>query len=84
MTKQATKRSQPMCFSGWIIHWKRNLLGKPVEQNEEMTVDYVANKQAKIVGQVIRDYFAEKGLDVDQIVKARKADPLSKFTPSLV
>ncbi|MGD0783540.1 MAG: 7-cyano-7-deazaguanine synthase [Candidatus Aminicenantales bacterium] len=84
MTKQATKRSQPMCFSGWIIHWKRNLLGKSVEQNEEMTVDYVANKQVKVVGQVIRDYFAEKGLDVAQIVKARKADPLGKFTPSLV
>ena len=49
-----------------------------------MTVDYVANKQVKVVGQVIRDYFAEKGLDVAQIVKARKADPLGKFTPSLV
>jgi hypothetical protein len=84
MTKQATKRSQPMCFSGWIIHWKRNLLGKMVEQNEEMTVDYVANKQAKVVGEVIRDYFAEKGMDVDQIVKARKADPRGQFKPTLV
>ncbi len=84
MTKQATKRSQPMCFSGWIIHWKRNLLGKPVEQNEEMTVDYVANKQDKIVGGVIKDYLAEKGMDVDQIVKARKADPRGQFKPSLV
>jgi hypothetical protein len=84
MTKQATKRSQPMCFSGWIIHWKRNLLGKPVEQNEEMTVDYVVNKQAKVVGEVIRDYFVEKGMDIDQIVKARKADPRGKFTPTLV
>jgi hypothetical protein len=84
MTKQATKRSQPMCFSGWIIHWKRNLLGKPVEQNEEMTVDYVANKQAKVVREVIRDYFVEKGMDVDQIIKARRADPLARFKPSLV
>jgi hypothetical protein len=84
MTKQATKRSQPMCFSGWIIHWKRNLLGKPVEQNEEMTVDYVVNKQAKVVGEVIRDYFVEKGMDVDQMVKDRRADPLSQFKPSLV
>ncbi len=84
MTKQATKRSQPMCFSGWIIHWKRNLLGKPVEQNEAMTVDYVANKQAHIVREVIRDYFAEKGMDVEQMVKARKGDPRGRFAPSLV
>jgi hypothetical protein len=84
MTKKATKRSQPMCFSGWIIHWKRNLLGKPVEQNEEMTVDYVANKQAQLVGEVMRDYLAGKGLDIDQLVKARKADPRGQFKPALV
>ncbi|MDD8027208.1 MAG: 7-cyano-7-deazaguanine synthase, partial [Acidobacteriota bacterium] len=38
MHRGVTKRSQPICVSGWIIHWKRNLLGRPVEQNEEMTV----------------------------------------------
>jgi hypothetical protein len=44
----------------------------------------VANKQAKVVGEVIRDYFAEKGMDVDQMVKTRKADPRGQFKPSLV
>jgi hypothetical protein len=34
MTTEVFKRSQPMCFSGWMVHWKRNLLGKPVEQDE--------------------------------------------------
>lgn len=72
MTKEARKRSQPMCFSGWIIHWRRNLLGKPVEQNEAMTVDYIAQKQAGVVREVIRDYFKEKGRDIDAIVAERK------------
>ncbi|MBM3310256.1 MAG: hypothetical protein FJY80_01985 [Candidatus Aminicenantes bacterium] len=84
MTKEVVKRSQPMCFSGWLIHWKRNLLGKPVEQNEEMTVEYVSKKQAGVVRDVIRDYFADKGTDIEAVVKARKADPLGRFTPSFV
>jgi len=74
MTKEARKRSQPMCFSGWIIHWRRNLLGKPVEQNEAMTVDYITQKQAGIVREVIKDYFAEKGTAIDDLVAARMKD----------
>ena len=72
MTKEVMQRSQPMCFSGWLIHWKRNLLGKPVEQNESMTVDYVAQKQQTIVREVVRDYFKDKGIDVDALVENRK------------
>jgi len=77
--KGAAKRSQPICVSGWIIHWKRNLFGKEVEQNEEMTVDFVATRQAGVVRDVIRDYFAKKGLDIEQMVKARQADPLGRI-----
>jgi len=84
MTKGLSKRSQPMCFSGWLIHWKRNLLGKPVEQNEEMTVDYVSRKQDGIVREVIRDYFNERGLNIEEIVRARQADPLGAFQPTFV
>jgi hypothetical protein len=84
MTKDIARRSQPMCFSGWLIHWKRNLLGKPVEQNEEKTVDYVAKKQETVVREVIRGYFADKGIDVDALVRARKSDPLGRFEPSFV
>jgi hypothetical protein len=84
VTKGMGKRSQPMCFSGWMIHWKRNLLGKPVEQDEPMTVDYVQKKQAGVVRDVIREYFAKKDVDIDALVKARQADPLGKFEPDLV
>ena len=84
VSKGLGKRSQPMCFSGWLIHWKRNLFGKPVEQNEAMTVDYVTEKQNGVVRDVIRDYFADKGIDIDALVKARKADPRGQFTPDFV
>lgn len=84
MTKEVVKRSQPMCFSGWLIHWKRNLLGKPVEQNEEMTVEYVSKKQAGVVRDVVLDYFADKGMDIEALIKTRKADPLGRFEPSFV
>jgi len=84
VTKGLGKRSQPMCFSGWMIHWKRNLFGKPVEQDEPATVDYVQRKQAGVVRDVIRDYFAKKGVSIDELVKARQADPLGKFEPTFV
>jgi hypothetical protein len=84
MNKDVVKRSQPMCFSGWLMHWKRNLLGKPIEQNEEMTVDYVRGKQDNVVREVVAEYFADKGMDIEAIVSARKADPRSRFTPIFV
>ena len=84
VTKGLGKRSQPMCFAGWLIHWKRNLFGKMVEQNEAMTVDYVTAKQGGIVREVIKDYFADKGIDIAELVKARKADPRGQFTPIFV
>jgi hypothetical protein len=84
MNKEVMHRTQPMCFSGWLIHWKRNLLGKPVEQNEAKTVDYVTKKQAGVVREAIRDHFAEKGVDIEALVKSRLADPLGKFTPTFV
>ena len=49
-----------------------------------MTVDYVTTKQNSIVRDVIRDYFADKGIDIDALVKARKADPHGQFTPDFV
>jgi hypothetical protein len=84
MNKEVVKRSQPMCFSGWLMHWKRNLLGKPVEQNEPMTVEYVQSKQDNVVREVMAKYFAAKGLDLAAIVKARQADPRGQFKPTFV
>ncbi len=33
--------------------------------------------------EVIREYFAKKGVDIEAIVKARLADPLGQFEPDL-
>jgi len=75
MTKEVFHRSQPMCLSGWLIHWKRNLFGKLVEQDEEKTVDYIIKKQENVVRDYIRKYFAKKGLDIDTIIKSRALSP---------
>ena len=75
MTKDVFHRSQPMCLSGWLIHWKRNLFGKLVEQDEEKTVDYIIKKQENVVRDYIRKYFAKKGLDIDTIIKSRALSP---------
>jgi 7-cyano-7-deazaguanine synthase in queuosine biosynthesis len=72
MNKEVMQRSQPMCFSGWLIHWKRNLLGKPVEQNETMTVGYVVQKQQTTIREVVRDHFKDQGIDIDALVENRK------------
>ncbi|MGB8951068.1 MAG: 7-cyano-7-deazaguanine synthase [Candidatus Aminicenantales bacterium] len=73
MTKDVLRRSQPMCFSGWLIHWKRNLLGKPIEQDEAKTLDYVILKQENVVRSYLKDYFAAGNIDLDALVQERKA-----------
>jgi hypothetical protein len=50
-----------------------------IESSAKMTLDFVATRQAGVVRDVIRDYFAKKGLDIEQMVKARQADPLGLF-----
>ncbi|MBN2198748.1 MAG: 7-cyano-7-deazaguanine synthase [Candidatus Aminicenantes bacterium] len=77
MTKDVFQRSQPLCLSGWLIHWKRNLLGKPVEQDEKMTLDYIIGKQEGIVREYIRNHFAEKGQDIEAVVRARASSRIS-------
>jgi len=71
MNKEVFHRSQPMCLSGWLIHWKRNLLGKAIEQDEAKTVEYIIHKQENVVRDYIRKYFAKKGQDIDELVKSR-------------
>jgi 7-cyano-7-deazaguanine synthase in queuosine biosynthesis len=67
------KRSQPLCLSGWIIHWRRNLFGVPVKQDEAKTREFVARKQAGVIRDTFAAYFKKKGIDVDAMVKERAA-----------
>lgn len=72
MTKDIFSRSQPMCLSGWLIHWKRNLFGKLDRQDEEETLDYVIYKQENIVRDYIKDYFQKKNIDLEDLIQERK------------
>jgi predicted subunit of tRNA(5-methylaminomethyl-2-thiouridylate) methyltransferase len=49
LRKDFFKRSQPLCLSGWIIHWRRNLFGVPVKQDEAKTLEFVAKKHNTVI-----------------------------------
>jgi 7-cyano-7-deazaguanine synthase in queuosine biosynthesis len=72
MTRDVFMRAQPMCFSGWLIHWKRNLFGIPVKQDEEKTLEYVTKKQESVIRDYIRDYFKKKNIDINELIRKRK------------
>ncbi|MBN2205981.1 MAG: hypothetical protein JW742_01130 [Candidatus Aminicenantes bacterium] len=65
------KRSQPLCLSGWIIHWKRNIFGVPVKQDEDETREYVALKQEGAIRDYFTSYFYKRGVDLDALVRER-------------
>lgn len=71
ITPDIFRRSQPVCLSGWIIHWKRNLLGIPVDQDEAKTVEYIRFKQEEVILRYIREYFRKRDTDIDDLIKER-------------
>jgi 7-cyano-7-deazaguanine synthase in queuosine biosynthesis len=67
------KRSQPLCLSGWIIHWRRNIFGVPVKQDEAKTREYVARKQERVIRRYFASYFKKRGVEIESLVRTRKA-----------
>lgn len=65
------KRSQPLCLSGWLIHWRRNIFGVPVKQDEAKTREYVARKQENVIRRYFASYFRKRGGDLDALVRER-------------
>jgi len=72
LTKDVLFRSQPICLSGWLIHWKRNLFGIPVKQDEQKTLEYVSKKQEQVIREYIKNYFFLKNINVDELIEKRK------------
>jgi len=72
LTKDFFFRTQPMCFSGWLIHWKRNLFGIPVKHDEEKTVEYVTKKLENVVKNYIEEYFRKKNINIHELIEKRK------------
>jgi len=58
--KDFYKRYQPMCISGWLIHWKRNLFNKKEDVSEEKVLDLVEPKLRNIGKEFIKDCLSQK------------------------
>jgi len=69
--KRFYKRYQPICFSGYIIHWRRNLFNIKEETTGEMTVNSIKPKLETIGKKYIEDYFKGKGRCVEEIIASR-------------
>jgi len=66
------RRSQPMCLSGYLIHWKRNFFNVREETNAEITVRGIKPKMEGPARELIKSYFNERGLDLAEILKRRE------------
>jgi hypothetical protein len=69
--KNFYKRYQPMCLSGYFVHWKRNVFNVKEPVTGEMTAKSIRPKLETVGRQFIRDYFLEKGRSIEEIVSAR-------------
>ncbi len=62
LKKDFYKRYQPMCISGYILHWKRNLLKKKEEFNIDELVEFIRGKLESVGDEYIKNYFGEDRL----------------------
>ena len=70
--KDFLRRYQPVCLSGWLIHWRRNLFGVPVHHDEKKTVAYMIEKEQRVIIHLVRDHFKQEGIDLDVLLEQRK------------
>ena len=66
------KRVQPMCLSGYIVHWKRNFFNVKENITKEMVVNAIKPKLGNIGKKLIMEYFDKNGKDINEIVAKRK------------
>jgi len=71
LKKDFYKRYQPLCLSGWLVHWKRNLFKKKENLSEEKVLDFIEPKLASIGKEYITDYFKNKNNDLTKILSFR-------------
>ncbi len=69
--KNFYRRYQPVCFSGYLVHWKRNLFNVKEEITAQMVVESILPKLETVGKKYISDYFEKKGRRVEEIVAAR-------------
>ena len=64
-------RVQPICLSGYLVHWKRNFFNIKETVTPEMVVDSIQPKFEAIGKNIIQDYFRKKGKSIDEIIAHR-------------
>ena len=67
------KRVQPMCLSGYLVHWKRNFFNVKEEITPEMVVNSIEPKLENIGKKIVADYFGESSLSLEEILKTRQS-----------
>jgi len=65
------KRVQPICLSGYMVHWKRNFFNVKEDVTAEKVVSSIKPKLDTTGREVIADYFDKKGLDLKKILDDR-------------
>lgn len=58
------QRSQPICLSGYLIHWKRNFFGVKETTTSEKTLAFIGPKLENEGTNLILRYFEDKGIDI--------------------
>ena len=64
-------RVQPICLSGYLVHWKRNFFNVKEDTTPEKVVSSIRPKLGGIGTEVIAKYFEKKGLNLQDILSRR-------------
>jgi len=66
------RRFQPVCLSGWLAHWKRNLFHVRENTSEEKVLEFITPRLQKMRREYFPAHFRGLGLDLDEVVARRQ------------
>jgi len=65
------RRFQPICLSGWLAHWKRNIFHVREDTSEKRVLDFITPRLDRVRRDFFPAYFQDRGLDLDEILARR-------------
>jgi len=66
------RRVQPICISGYLIHWKRNFFNVKEDVTPEKVVAAIQPRLESIGTKLINEYFANQGIPLEKILEERE------------
>ncbi|MCD6192611.1 MAG: hypothetical protein J7L26_03980 [Candidatus Aminicenantes bacterium] len=66
------RRVQPICLSGYFIHWKRNFFNIQEDVTPEKVVASLQPKLESLGPKLITEYLAKKGISLEKILEERE------------